>query len=141
MQYESGLFPELYTALTLQKFPYVLLTLFCATLVQGDVSRMRAVNRTEGYITYTLNILGLQVFEGSCRLLAKHAGAWVAIGDIRALPLHVPKEVDDTADPLLLTIHQYSSTFPSSDLRDLVEGRLPFANALEDDMKSTGAGG
>ena len=48
---------------------------------------MRLVDKQQGYIAYTLNILGIRVFSGWCQLIARHGEEWVEIGMRRKLPL------------------------------------------------------
>ena len=93
---------------------------------------MRIVNKKNGYITYTLNILGVRISAATCEMIAKQGCAWVAIGADRRLPVDVPDEVDSVAgDPLLLTIFQLRSAFPDSDLIDLLTGRRQVSEVLE----------
>jgi hypothetical protein len=91
---------------------------------------MRVVNQQKRCISYTLNILGLRVFEGQCELIAKHGGQWVAIGNVKKLPLNVDMHPDNQSDPLLLTVSQYSVTFPDSDLLPLLQGTRSLEQAL-----------
>lgn len=90
---------------------------------------MRVVNRDKRYITYTLNILGLRVFEGVCELVARDGNDWVSIGNTKPLPIRM-SDHNDSADPLLLTISQYTATFPDSDLVPVLEGRRSVDQAL-----------
>ena len=93
---------------------------------------MRAVNKRERYIAYTLNILGLRVFQRNCELIAKQNGEWVSIGSPAELPIQVSVRPGGAeSDPLLLTIQQYHSKYPGTDLLDVVEGRRSFEVALE----------
>ena len=45
------------------------------------------MNKQKAYIAYTLNILGIRVFNGWCQLIARHGEEWVEIGVRRMLPI------------------------------------------------------
>jgi hypothetical protein len=92
---------------------------------------MRFVDRREGYIAYTLNILGIKVFSGSCQLIARHGDDWVEIGVQRMLPLDLSDATaNGTSDPVVLTIMQYHSVCPHDGLMDVVQGKKNFSEAL-----------
>lgn len=93
---------------------------------------MRIINKQKGYIAYTLNILGIRIYEATCQLIARQGTSWVAIGADRHLPVEIPETIDTmAADPLLLTVFQLRAAFPDSDLVDLLTGRRRLADALE----------
>jgi hypothetical protein len=91
---------------------------------------MRVVNRKRRYISYTLNILGLRVFEGMCELIARNGDEWVSIGSAKKLPLDFSTENGQESDPFLLTVSQYSQAFPGSDLIPVLQGERKFEQAL-----------
>lgn len=91
---------------------------------------MRVVNREERHISYTLNILGLRVFEDVCELIARRGDEWVSIGSAKQLPLDLSTEAGLESDPLLLTVSQYSAAFPGSDLVAILQGERQFEQAL-----------
>jgi hypothetical protein len=92
---------------------------------------MRSVDTQKGYVAYTLNILGIRVFSGSCQLIAKHGEEWFEIGVQRMLPLDFSAAANGiNSDPVLLTIMQYHSECPQDDLMDLVQGKKSFSEIL-----------
>ena len=92
---------------------------------------MRSVNKQKAYIAYTLNILGIRVFNGWCQLIARHGEEWVEIGVRRMLPIDLSEGVHGTSsDPVVLTILQYHSACPHDGLMDLVQGKKSFSEAL-----------
>jgi len=90
---------------------------------------MRVVNREERYISYTLNILGLRVFDGMCELIARQGNEWVSIGSAKKLPVDLSVEAGQESNPLLLTVSQYSQAFPGSDLVPVLQGQRKFEQA------------
>lgn len=100
---------------------------------------MRVVNKHKRCISYTLNILGIRVFEEKCELIAKHGDQWVPIGNAKQLPLDVQLAADPQSDPLLLTISQYSVTFPDSDLVAVLRGARSIDQALNGSASVNGS--
>jgi hypothetical protein len=97
---------------------------------------MKIVNRTEGWIGYRLNILGIRVFEDSCQLAAIGCGNWSTLGARWDLPVHVPETSEElklaASDTLRLTAYQYVMANPGSDLADVLAKRKDFASAVHD---------
>jgi hypothetical protein len=89
-------------------------------------------------IDYYLNIIGIRVWEHSCRLIAKNPRAkngWTVIGAPRELPLSVPRNVEGLKEtdrgPLVMTAFQYRAEFPDSDLPEVLGRRKKFEEALK----------
>lgn len=92
---------------------------------------MRVVNREARHIGYRLNLLGVRVFQSFCQLIGRQGEEWVTIGTPRPLPLVIPDDPAQLAsDPLLLTAHQFDSTWPGSDIRDVMSQAKNFEEAL-----------
>lgn len=89
-------------------------------------------------IDYQLNIIGIRVWEHSCRLIAKNPrvkNGWTVIGAPRELPIVVPKTVDALKEagsgPLVVTAFQYIAEYPDSDLAQVLNRRKTFEDALK----------
>jgi hypothetical protein len=98
---------------------------------------MKVVNRSERWIGYRLNILGIRVWEeGSCQLVAINRGRWGGLGPRWDLPVNVPETAEDlklaAADTLRLTAFQYVTAHPESDLADVLAKRKDFEAAMQD---------
>jgi hypothetical protein len=97
---------------------------------------MKVVDRTEGWVCYRLNILGIRVWqEGSCQLIAIHRGHWDTLGPRWDLPVNVPETPEELklagADTLRLTAYQYVTTHPETDLADVLAKRKDFEMAMQ----------
>src|SRR4051794_40734229 len=91
----------------IQTFGYVLRLADRVTLNEGEpFAPMRVVNREERSISYTLNMLGLRVFDGMCELIARQGNDWVSIGSAKKLPVDLSVKARQESDPLLLTVSQ-----------------------------------
>lgn len=98
---------------------------------------MRVTNRTERYISYRLNILGIRVWEDRCHLVARdRTGHWQPLGSAKRLPIALPHSPEDIGgDTLLLTAYQYDLEQPGSDLRAVLSKKKDFQQALLDDSR------
>lgn len=87
-------------------------------------------------IDYRLNILGVRVWENSCRLIAKTEKGWVPVGGAHEFPVRVPEDAADLQSreqsPLTITLFQYKEEFPYSDLPEVLKRDKSFAAALND---------
>ncbi len=82
-------------------------------------------------IDFTLNLLGIRVWEDACVLIAKSGWEWRPLGPPRPLPLRIPRspaELD--SDELCMTALQFQKECPHSDLADILCQRKTFAEAL-----------
>lgn len=92
--------------------------------------------RVSGYsqpsIDYTLNLLGIRVWERSCVLIAKSGWEWKPLGPPRALPIQVPRRAEDLkpSDELSMTAYQFHLECPESDLIEVLEQQKSFDLAL-----------
>ena len=98
---------------------------------------MKVVNRSEGWVCYRLNILGIRVWqEGSCQLIAMNRGHWDTLGPRWDLPVNVPETPEELklagSDTLRLTAYQYVAENPGSDLADVLAKRKNFTSAMQD---------
>jgi hypothetical protein len=96
---------------------------------------VKVVHRSERWIGYRLNILGIRVSEIGCQLVAKSGERWVTLGPRHDLPLHVPQNTEElkaaAADTLRLTAYQYMNEHKESDLADLLAQRKDFEAAMQ----------
>jgi hypothetical protein len=95
---------------------------------------MKVVNRTERWIGYRINILGVRVWENACQLVAKNGNGWETIGPRWDLPVHVPRNAEELkaagADTVRLTAYQYDAERPGSDIVEVLAKTKDFESAL-----------
>jgi hypothetical protein len=94
----------------------------------------RVSGNNQPSIDFTLNLLGIRVWEDSCVLIAKSGWDWRPIGRPRRLPLRVPAQAEELrqADELGMTAYQLHVESPQLGIADLLAQQKPFAAALED---------
>jgi hypothetical protein len=87
-------------------------------------------------IDYRLNILGVRVWENSCRLIAKTEKGWIPVGGPHEFPLKVPEDSADLQSreqsPLTMTLFQYKEEFPYSDMPEVLSREKAFDAAIRD---------
>lgn len=92
--------------------------------------------RISGYnqpsIDYTLNLLGIRVWEESCVLIAKSGWEWKPLGPHRPLPIRVPRTPGELkpGDELGMTAYQFQLECPHSDLVEVLGKQKSFDLAL-----------
>ena len=98
--------------------------------------RVTVSGQAKPAIDYTLNLLGIRVWEKSCVLIAKSGRDWRPLGPPRSLPLPLPAKPDDLTPPdeLALTAFQLHVECPQLGVIDVLTQRKPFSAALEDCM-------
>ena len=93
--------------------------------------------RVSGYIQpsvdFTLNLLGIRVWEKSCVLIGRRGLDWRPLGRPRQLPLTLPVKPSEIleADELLMTAYQMQLEFPEWGIGEVLAQKRPFAAALE----------
>lgn len=102
---------------------------------------MRVANRSERWIGYRLNQLGIRVWQNACQLVARNGNEWITLGPPRTLPIQVPRSAEELkaagSDPLRLTAYQYLTELPGSDLEELLATRKDFDTAMRDEDATT----
>jgi hypothetical protein len=91
----------------------------------------RVTGFSQPSIDYTLNLLGVRVWEDACVLIAKSGWEWRPLGAVRRLPVLIPRNPSQLdADELCMTALQYQREHPDADLADLLCQRKSFTEAL-----------
>jgi hypothetical protein len=108
-----------------------------------DVYRS-GVNRTERWIGFRLNIIGIRLWENACQLVSINRGQWDTLGPRWDLPVYVPQTPEElkaaVADTLRLTAYQYVNENKGSDLADLLAMRKDFETAMMNGADAVAAG-